>query len=283
MISVIIPTYNRGNTIKRSIESVLKQGKYIGEIIIVDDNSSDNTVDIIKQINDKRIKYIKNKKSCGACYSRNVGIENSQFDIIAFNDSDDEWINNKLEKQIKYILEQDYDVVTSGYTRILDNKSKYIGKNINDDEIFLELLKSNFIGTPTIVGRKGVFKNEKFDYDLPRFQDWELMIRIAKKYRVKFINEPLVNAYVQKNSLTKNNSNAVTALNIILNKHKENLNSISKSNLLRMIGVFSLSTDNIEYKCFEQAYNLDKNLKSTIDYYLSKKNLIWLLKRMHNI
>ena len=94
-VSVIIPTYNRATTIIKSINSVLNQTYSNFEIVVVDDNSDDNTKDIIKQIQDDRIIYIKNKKNLGAASARNIGIKNATGELIAFQDSDDEWIKQK--------------------------------------------------------------------------------------------------------------------------------------------------------------------------------------------
>ena len=100
LVSVIIPTYNRGRLILDSINSVLNQTYKNIELIVVDDCSTDNTEEILKSINDSRIKYVKLEKNSGACIARNKGIELSTGEFIAFNDSDDLWITTKLEKQL---------------------------------------------------------------------------------------------------------------------------------------------------------------------------------------
>lgn len=283
MISIIIPTYNRANTIKRSIESIIMQGSIVTEIIVVDDGSTDETKYILDSINDNRIKYIKNSKSIGACESRNIGILNSSNNIIAFQDSDDEWHENKLSVQLPYIIDENYDVVCCGYDQVKDGIKTYIGKEIDDDRIYSELLYSNFIGTPTIIGKKECFSSTLFDSNIPRFQDWEIMIRISKMYKVKFINESLVNAYVQSDSITRNNKNAIKAMDIIM---RRNINSFSKkleSIYLRRMGVYSLYSEKEELDYFIRAFEKHKNLKSLIDYLLAKSKAIKLLKMIHNI
>ena len=96
-ISVIIPTYNRADLVQRAIKSVLNQTKKPNEIIVVDDGSTDNTKQILKNYPVK-ILYQKNK---GVSSARNIGIKNAKYEFIAFLDSDDEWIEEKLEEQIK--------------------------------------------------------------------------------------------------------------------------------------------------------------------------------------
>lgn len=280
MVSVIIPTYNREKVIRKSINSVLKQGKIVSEIIIVDDGSTDNTEEIIKEFNDSRIKYIKNKESKGACASRNIGITNCSFEIIAFNDSDDEWLNGKLERQLKYIEEYGYDFVCCGYNKITDSSQVYMECYAEENEIFSKLLKGNFIGTPTIVGKKEILINELFDEEFPRFQDWELMLRVSKKYKVKLINEALVNAYIQQDSITKNNRSAIIALQLIMNKYKEYFNNELESFYLRRLGVYSLY-DDVNLNFFIEAFKKHKSFITTVDYILAKFKLVRTLKLLH--
>ena len=109
MISVIIPTHNREKTIKKSIDSVLCQTYNNIEIIVVDDKSTDNTEEVINSIKDNRIKYIKLDENKGACFARNKGIELAQGKYIAFQDSDDEWLPQKLEIQLRYLEEKKFD------------------------------------------------------------------------------------------------------------------------------------------------------------------------------
>jgi len=98
-ISVIIPTFNRGHLIIKSIKSVLNQTYPNIEILVVDDGSTDNTEKLIKNFDNNRIKYIKIKKNIGASHARNIGIMNASGKYISFQDSDDVYHIDKLEKQ----------------------------------------------------------------------------------------------------------------------------------------------------------------------------------------
>lgn len=283
MVSVVIPTYNRSNTIENSVRSVINQGDIIKEIIIVDDGSTDDTQKIIESIKCNKIIYKKLEKSSGACNARNVGVELSTGEYIAFQDSDDIWKDNKIKYQLQVLKENDVDIVCSGYDQYDESKVKYIGKDVNTNDIYIELLKENFIGTPTILGKSRCFKENKFDTQLPRFQDWDLMIRLSKLYKVYFINEPLVDAYIQKNSITKSNESARIAYEIILNKNKQYLKNDKKTLELfyRRLGVYSLDNDNYsEY--FKKSFYENKSIKSTIDYLLSFFRLRKILKLIHN-
>lgn len=109
-ISVVIPTYNRAKTINKSIKSVLNQTYTNIEVIVVDDCSTDNTETIIKKIKDKRVKYYKLDCNKGACFARNYGIKKATGNYIAFQDSDDIFEKNKLEKQYENIKKNKSDL-----------------------------------------------------------------------------------------------------------------------------------------------------------------------------
>ena len=100
-ISVIIPTYNRAHLIGKAVKSVLSQTYQDFEIIVVDDGSTDNTEEIVKSFTDYKIYYICHKHNRGASAARNTGIKASRGEYIAFLDSHDEWLPEKLDKQIK--------------------------------------------------------------------------------------------------------------------------------------------------------------------------------------
>ncbi len=123
-ISVILPTFNRGNLIEKSIKSVLNQTFNNIEILIIDDGSNDNTKDIIKNIDDKRIKYIKLGKNKGACNARNVGIKKARGEYITFQDSDDILYPFKLEKQLKNLINNNSSLDFCKI-RIFENDSYY--------------------------------------------------------------------------------------------------------------------------------------------------------------
>ena len=108
LVSVIIPTYNRKHTIRRSIDSVLAQTYRAFEIIIIDDCSTDGTMEYVHElygdITDVNIIYVKNDNNIGPGASRNIGVSYASGEYIAFHDSDDEWLPHKLEKQMEAML-----------------------------------------------------------------------------------------------------------------------------------------------------------------------------------
>lgn len=124
LVSIIMPSYNTGAYIEKSIQSVLNQTYSNWELIIVDDCSTDNTDQIVSTIKDARIKYIKNKKNKGAAVSRNRALREAKGKWIAFLDSDDLWKSQKLEKQIKFMKKHNYHFSYTNYEEIDMNGKK---------------------------------------------------------------------------------------------------------------------------------------------------------------
>ncbi len=199
-VSVIIPTYNRAPVIKKSVESVLKQTYADMEVIIVDDGSTDDTKHVIREIQDKRIKYINYKTNHGPSYARNEGIRNATAEFIAFNDSDDIWNPLKLEKQMKILENKEIDMVFCQYS-INNSKVELVPSN---DDILIQtsknyfdvLLGANRIGTPTaIIKKEKINEVGGFNESLKSWEDWDFFLKIAKKGKIFFLNEPLVEVY----------------------------------------------------------------------------------------
>ena len=123
LVSIIMPSWNTGQFIAESIQSVLNQTYSNWELLIVDDCSNDNTDDIVLSFTDQRIKYLKNEKNCGAALARNRAIKEAQGEWIAFLDSDDLWVSEKLEKQIEFMKKNEYIFSYHEYVKI-DEESK---------------------------------------------------------------------------------------------------------------------------------------------------------------
>lgn len=118
LVSIIMPSYMTGNLIAESIESVISQTYTNWELIIIDDCSTDNTDTVITKYRDKRIRYFKNEKNSGAARSRNRALCEAKGKWIAFLDSDDLWMPNKLEKQISFMKENGYHFSYTDYLEI---------------------------------------------------------------------------------------------------------------------------------------------------------------------
>lgn len=220
MISVIIPAYNRQDTIVRAVQSVLNQTYKEIEVIVVDDCSKDNTVAELEKVQDSRLRVIECEKNGGACAARNIGILNAKGEYIAFQDSDDEWYANKLELQMEQLISKDVDMVSCGFYKFDGSKKEKMPSDDIEGDYLERLLKGNYITTQSMLIKKECLQEEKFDERIPRFQDWELSMRLLSKYKFYFINQPLLNAYVQKDSITNNLGAGAEAAMYILEKHK---------------------------------------------------------------
>ncbi|WP_260674162.1 glycosyltransferase family 2 protein [Comamonas aquatica] len=168
-----MPAFNSEKYIKNSIESVLNQTYKNIELIVIDDGSSDKTIDIIEkfQLLDKRLILIKNNSNLGVAKSRNIGVKNSKGRFIAFLDSDDLWDSKKLEIQIKLMLTNNWSFTYTLY-RMIDHKGNII-KNIKAPKKlnYADLLKTCYIGCLTAVYDTEVFgrflmptSNQREDY-----------------------------------------------------------------------------------------------------------------------
>lgn len=232
LVSVVLPTYNREETIRRAIDSVLRQTYSKLELIVIDDASSDHTVEIVKEYTDKRIRLICLEENRGACRARNVGIANARGEYIAFQDSDDEWIEDKLNTQIRILQEKDCLACYSAhklysgdsvYFKPIDyeNQSKY------EAQLGKVLAEYNVIGTVTLIIKREVLSllnGEYFDEQLPRLQDYEFVIRLFKICSIAYVNRPLVNIFHTTISITADFNAYYVACARIMEKHEDFLN-----------------------------------------------------------
>ena len=196
-ISVVIPSYNRKDFLKRSIDSAINQTKKPFEIIVVDDGSTDGTETMIKSDYDF-VKFIKQKNK-GVSAARNIGIKVSIGEWICFLDSDDEWKKDKLEKQINamksnpgYKFFHSNEIWIKNGLRINQKKKhkKYGG------DIFDKCLDMCRISPSSVMIDKTIFDEiGNFNENLVVCEDYELWLRICDKYRVFFIDEPLIIKY----------------------------------------------------------------------------------------
>ena len=197
-VSVIIPTYNRANLIKRAITSVARQTFKDLEIIVIDDGSEDDTDKIVQNIADSRISYKKIDHS-GVSRARNEGIELSRGRWIAFIDSDDEWLDTKIEKQLKYLENHPQypachtdEIWIKDGVRINQGKKhkKYAGN------FFSPSLKMCLISPSSVIIQRDIFTEiGGFDESFNYVEDYELWLRLTSKYEIGYINEKLVIKY----------------------------------------------------------------------------------------
>lgn len=194
LVSVIIPAYNRGYILPRAVSSVLAQTYPNIECIIIDDGSADNTEQVVKGFSDPRVRYIRHPKNRGLSASRNTGISASHGDFVAFLDSDDEYLNEKIERSLETFrnASEHLGMVASNYFSF-----PALGKTRKHEEI--ENSSRIFPHVSSWVLRRRVFeKVGLFDERIVLSEDADFFQRFRKKFHFYFIEEPLLNVYESK-------------------------------------------------------------------------------------
>lgn len=232
MVSVIITTYKRPlNILKRAIDSVCAQTYRDIEILIINDNPDENAISEIKRLINKYkqsrdIKYIDYGINKGANYARNVGIANAKGKYIAFLDDDDEWLPTKIEKQVQKMEDiSEVGIVYCNFYIMTDNKKKERKIKKIDNEYKLQaILKENFIGSTSfpLIRKSAIEEVGNFDTKMESCQEYELYIRILKKWNLAYIEEELGIYYLGTGSTFKNNyKKYYNGDRRIIDKHRE--------------------------------------------------------------
>lgn len=206
LVSVVTPLYNAEKYISKTIESIINQEYNNLEIIIVNDCSKDKGPEIVKKYQnyDERIKLINLEKNSGAAVARNVGIENSKGDFIAFIDSDDIWEKAKLKDQISFMIENGYNFSYTDYVKI-DEKGKEL-RTIKCPKLltYNKELLYNRIGTSTVIYNQKIL-GKIYMPNLRQSEDYATWLKILKYYCNGYgLNKILTKYTVRKNSLSSN-------------------------------------------------------------------------------
>lgn len=195
-ISVIIPTHNRAHTLARAIDSVLQQTQMPGEIIVVDDDSTDDTRGVLKDY-EGRVSLLRLQKRSGAAAARNRGLAFSRGPLIAFLDSDDAWLPLKIERQLQAINKnaQAIGAVYCAIVRIdsMSGEQRLVPLSSSRPTL-AELCSVNVVGsTSTVLAKKSLVDAiGGFDETLPASQDWDLWLRLRQQDQILGVDEPLV-------------------------------------------------------------------------------------------
>lgn len=199
-VSVIIPTYNRADLLPDTLESVLGQTLTNIEVIVVDDGSTDNTAEVVAAISDARLRYIKNDRTGLPAAGRNVGIRAAKADLLAFVDSDDLWLPEKLAVQKRHMDEHPEVQWCFTHHGFLDHPGGSVESCAlpllppPGPERFARLLGCNFVASPTVLVRRALLERTgPFDEDpaLRFVEDWELWLRLEAASPGVFLPEEL--------------------------------------------------------------------------------------------
>ncbi|MGB5334031.1 MAG: glycosyltransferase family 2 protein [Woeseiaceae bacterium] len=225
-VSVVIPAYNRADSLADAITSVTGQLFEDLEIIVVDDGSTDDTRTVVEGLADARIRYVRHDINKGANAARNTGIGLAQGRYIAFQDSDDRWHPDKLQRQVSACEDSGARSCFCalnrhvGSTRTKIPKDSYgIPSGLND--LRQQVSRGSFISCQTLmVERELILSLGGFDESLPRLQDWELCLRLSQATPIYFLDEILVELYLGDDSISSDLQKYIASAEQILALHR---------------------------------------------------------------
>ncbi|KKK38894.1 glycosyl transferase family 2 [Mesobacillus campisalis] len=207
LVSIIMPAFNCENYIGESINSVIGQTYQNWELIVIDDDSRDNTVNVLESISseDNRIRFYKNVQNLGVSETRNRAISIAEGQWIAFLDSDDIWENNKLEIQMDYVRKLNAEFVFTG-SRFINEEGKYFKGifEVPDVVSYERLRKHNVISCSSVLLKKDFFKEIKMEND-SMHEDYAVWLRVLRTGVLAYgVNEPLLIYRISRNSKSGN-------------------------------------------------------------------------------
>jgi len=308
LVSVIIPAYNAGKYISEAMESVLTQTYPSYEIIVVDDGSIDRTKETIDGLRVKGevckidIKYIYQENK-GPAAARNKGIKEAKGDYIAFLDSDDLWLPEKLERQMALLRQSNYAMVYSDMSHEVDGEEIYRSylkekkyKFYGNGDVYKQLLRENFIFTPTVIVKKAVIKSVGyFDERYKICEDYKMWLKIAKDYKIGFLDEPLVIRRRNKSNITQDKflfiASGINLFRELLdNNHDQKTKKIINNELYRRIfdlGYYHWDKGNISLarEYFTKAMRYKHNVLKAIPYLIASffpSSFVSVIRKLKN-
>ncbi|MCI8561268.1 MAG: glycosyltransferase family 2 protein [Dorea sp.] len=223
-ISVVIPAFNREQTIVRCLKSVVGQTYPAMEILVVDDGSADNTRKIVADFPSDKVSLLcQNHK--GAQAARNEGIINAKGEYIAFLDSDDEWLPHMLEETVNCLMDKgEHCVIYSDcYVRMGDSQKLARLPDCEGDS-YAALLRRTGPTISMLVKRKLLLEIGLLDEKVTAYQEWDTAIRLAKRTEFVHIHKPLFNYYMHDGeAISKSGEKDLLGYGYIVKKHRKNI------------------------------------------------------------
>ncbi|MGH8506140.1 MAG: glycosyltransferase family 2 protein [Stenotrophobium sp.] len=225
-VSVILPTYNRAAIIERAVRSVLAQTFRDLELIVVDDGSSDDTAARMQAIADPRLIYLQQPHSGSAAIARNAGVRVARAELLAFQDSDDEWLVDKLRRQVEALQRAPAHVglICGGYIILpRSGRSSYMGADARmqrGDWDADNIYDFCFITPTWLIHRSALAAAGAFDEQMPNLEDWELSFRLFRQGTgIIALNQPLVLKHGGADSLNWEPASRIRSLQMIIERH----------------------------------------------------------------
>lgn len=226
-VSVILPAYNRETLVARAIDSVLAQTYDDFELIVVDDASKDGTRAVLERYRDHpKVRLILSDVNRGGSGARNLGIEAARGEMIGFQDSDDVWLTHKLAAQVAALDANPQAGLCYCASIFSEGTQTYYIPDHHikqfDGDMSREMLRRNATSTQTLLMRRAVLDaSGAFDAGLKRFQDWDLMIRVAQVAPFVFLPEPMAVIFATPGNISSVVVNDAISRGRILEKYAD--------------------------------------------------------------
>lgn len=247
MASVVIPVYNRAESVLRAIASVLDQSYPVLEVVVVDDGSEDGTAAAIEALDDPRVKVIRHDTNRGSASARNTGITAARGDLIALLDSDDAWMPQKLEKQVRMLtasLGRDPAVV-SGFVVHESGRQWPVPLDAAYDVTRDRVWGCHVSPGSTLLTYRSCFESVGlFDENLRRLEDWDWLIRFGEAHRMLVVPEPLTEVHFERQEIA---DHVAYALAYLGSKHGPRFARRSRWDSRRFRSTLAVELASLEY------------------------------------
>jgi len=227
-VTVIIPTFNRAAIVGRAIQSVRSQTYRDWELIVVDDASTDGTEGVVKSFEDERIKYLRQERNRRVSAARNAGIRCAQGEYVSFLDDDDEWLPEKLQKELEVFRSSEPEVglVYTGKT-VFDEHGRVLQIRMPtlSGWVYDAMLDRHFIGSPSrvTVKKQVLDRVAGFDEAFVNCQDYDLWLRVAKISKIASVPHLLVKRYLQTEKMSGSLRDICEGWERILTKFRQDM------------------------------------------------------------
>ncbi len=247
-ISVVIPAYNVSKTIAETLNSLLAQTYEDFEVIIVNDGSTDNTVEIVTNFCDSRIKLI-SQENTGVSAARNRGVSCANGEYLSFLDADDIWMPDKLKEQVEALEENPEAAVAYSWTKLIDISGNTIDtmQPNYSGRVYSQLLQENFLhsGSNVLIRRDAFVRVGGFNESMSHSEDYDCFLRLAKIYPFAVVKKPHVWYRIYSGSTTsqallEHEQKCKTALEYFFSQAPEDLQHLKKQNLANLYQYLSL-------------------------------------------
>lgn len=238
-VTVVIPTYNRTETLPRAINSVINQSYSNWELYIIDDGSTDNTKELIQReySSDSRIYFVERPVSRpkGANSCRNIGAEEGSGKYVAYLDSDDEWLSEHLKSKVVKLEKTNAKFIFGSFSvKKNDDVYDFRCKLNKNKRVDYYLAEEGDIRTSSFVVERSAFLKIKFDEKLKKHQDWDFALRFCDEFNYTVDESYTTILHYEKNRMSDDSNHKATSR--FLDRHKEHLNCKALDKIITMVG-----------------------------------------------